>query len=121
MSQEALADRADVSVGMVRKIEQGDAKSPSIAVVARIVEALGLSLDGLAGMKPRAVRVKPGKRKGSMELSLLLDPNETPDSLSPGSHVMVTGVVKSRTRRGGNPPRTWLEIRKAEIETGGGA
>ncbi len=47
-TQDLLADRAGLSVAAVRQWEQGR-REPSLGMARRLAEALGVSLDRLAG------------------------------------------------------------------------
>lgn len=51
LSIRALAKRADVSVAYLSKLEQGDA-NPTIAILAKIAGALGVSVDDLLESSP---------------------------------------------------------------------
>jgi len=50
-SQQKLAEYAKLSYNMITKIEQGQAKYPSIQTVIKIADAFGISLDELVGRK----------------------------------------------------------------------
>jgi transcriptional regulator with XRE-family HTH domain len=50
LTQEGLARKADVTLGAVRKWERGT-RTPSFDMAIRLAEALGCSLDELAGIK----------------------------------------------------------------------
>jgi transcriptional regulator with XRE-family HTH domain len=52
LSQSQLARAADVPVGSLRQWEQGR-RTPLLDAAGRIAEALGVSLDELAGINPR--------------------------------------------------------------------
>ncbi len=45
MSQQQLAEKADISIGTVRNIEQGAVKDPGFFEVAALAYALGIELD----------------------------------------------------------------------------
>jgi transcriptional regulator with XRE-family HTH domain len=51
LSQEKLARLADISTVTLVKIEAGVAKEPTITTVAKIADALGVSIDELVGRK----------------------------------------------------------------------
>ena len=50
LSQQELAERADVPYQTIWRIERGIMKAPNIYLAARIAKALGASLDFLAGI-----------------------------------------------------------------------
>lgn len=50
-SQQKLAEKAGLSINAVTKIEQGLAESPTLKTLVKLVDALGVSLDELAGRK----------------------------------------------------------------------
>ncbi len=54
MTQQELADAAEVSVDLVRKLEQGQRHTASVPYLHRIARALGTDLDGLLG-QPQTV------------------------------------------------------------------
>jgi transcriptional regulator with XRE-family HTH domain len=60
LTQEALARRIDVSGDTVRKWERGK-RTPILDTAARLCDALGCSLDELAGRVPLAKKKKEGK------------------------------------------------------------
>jgi DNA-binding SARP family transcriptional activator/Tfp pilus assembly protein PilF/DNA-binding XRE family transcriptional regulator len=65
LTQQELADRADVSVRAVRYIEQGRVAKPRPASMRRLAEVVGLVLDGRADVRicvlgPLGVRTKAG-------------------------------------------------------------
>lgn len=51
LAQEKLARMADISTATIVKIESGVAKEPTITTVAKIANALGVSIDELVGRK----------------------------------------------------------------------
>jgi transcriptional regulator with XRE-family HTH domain len=51
LSQEKLARLADISTATLVKIEAGVAKEPTITTVAKIADALEVSIDELVGRK----------------------------------------------------------------------
>lgn len=51
LTQEKLARMADISNNTLVKIEMGMAKEPTITTVAKIANALGISIDELMGRK----------------------------------------------------------------------
>lgn len=51
----SLANRAGVSLDAIRSIEAGRVGSPGFLVVARLADALGISLDTLAAAGLRAI------------------------------------------------------------------
>ena len=59
MTREQLAERCDLSVQTIYRVEQGMTREPGIATLSRICNALGCSLDVL--VKPDS---SPGGRKG---------------------------------------------------------
>jgi putative transcriptional regulator len=50
-SQEKLAKEAIISVWVLTKIEQGSSKKPTIVTMAKIADALEISIDELIGRK----------------------------------------------------------------------
>ncbi|GAB3873696.1 hypothetical protein GCM10029964_014390 [Kibdelosporangium lantanae] len=65
LTQQELADRAEVSVRAVRYIEQGRVAKPRAASMRRLAEVVGLVLDGRADVRisvlgPLGVRTGPG-------------------------------------------------------------
>lgn len=50
-SQQKLAKKAELSYNTITKIEQGVATMPTIQTMIKIADALGISLDELAGRK----------------------------------------------------------------------
>jgi transcriptional regulator with XRE-family HTH domain len=50
-SQQKLAEKAGLSINAVTKIEQGLAESPTLKTLVKLADALGVSLDELAGRK----------------------------------------------------------------------
>ena len=52
-SQQKLAQYANLSYNMITKIEQGQAKYPSLQTAMKIADAFGISLDELAERKRR--------------------------------------------------------------------
>jgi len=50
-SQQKLAQYSDLSYNMITKIEQGQARYPSIQTVIKLADAFGISLDELVGRK----------------------------------------------------------------------
>lgn len=50
-SQQKLAQYANLSYNMITKIEQGQAKYPSIQTCIKLADAFGMSLDELVGRK----------------------------------------------------------------------
>lgn len=51
LAQEKLARLANISTATLVKIESGVAKEPTITTVAKIADALEVSIDGLVGRK----------------------------------------------------------------------
>jgi transcriptional regulator with XRE-family HTH domain len=63
LTQEALARAADVSLGAVRNWEQ-DLREPLLGTAARVADAIGVSLDALAGRPaPKPAPKRPRKKK----------------------------------------------------------
>ena len=50
-SQQKLAEKAGVSYNTITKIEQGAATQPTIQTMIKLADALGVSLDELAGRR----------------------------------------------------------------------
>lgn len=50
LTQQSLCQKANISYSTLAKIERGAIKSPSIFTIQSLVEALGISLDGLLGL-----------------------------------------------------------------------
>jgi transcriptional regulator with XRE-family HTH domain len=63
LSQAKLADLAKVSVWLVRRWEQ-TGRTPLFGTVLKVADALGVSLDELAGRQPPAGAAKGRKKKG---------------------------------------------------------
>lgn len=61
LSQQKLAELADMSLSAVRRLEYGDQKQPSIVHVAKAAQALGVTLDGLVSglAQPDADHAEP--------------------------------------------------------------
>lgn len=50
LTQQALADLAGVSQGLIARIERGNVKDPAMTVIRRLATALGITTDFLIGM-----------------------------------------------------------------------
>lgn len=88
LSQEQLADRAGISIEMVRKTEQGR-KYPRLPVLMRIAQALDVPLSELADNRPRLDGVEEGASVLALR-DVLLSPSLIPglgiaDSGEPGT------------------------------------
>jgi transcriptional regulator with XRE-family HTH domain len=53
-SQQKLAQYSGLSYNMITKIEQGQARYPSIQTVIKIADAFGMSIDDLVDRKHKA-------------------------------------------------------------------
>jgi transcriptional regulator with XRE-family HTH domain len=51
-SQQQLAQYSELSYNMITKIEQGQAKYPSIQTVIKLADAFGMSLDDIVERRP---------------------------------------------------------------------
>ena len=48
-SQQKLAEKAGISYVVITKVEQGQTKDPTLSSLTKLADALGVSLDELAG------------------------------------------------------------------------
>src|SRR4051794_22172566 len=64
LSQAQLAERAGVSVHVIRKLEQGQVDEPTWRNIVSLAQALGVSLDLFTGGPPPAVPTKAEPKRG---------------------------------------------------------
>jgi transcriptional regulator with XRE-family HTH domain len=65
LSQQALAIKAGLSIGVVARIEQGSNEEPKLATLRALAKALEITLDELVGEEeePKPAPKKKGKGK----------------------------------------------------------
>lgn len=101
LSQEILADKANISRNYISLIERGEARNMSISVLERLAEALGTTSSELTGHSPQG--------------DILIAPTLREFALSKGLSFKTVNWLAQMPRRGPEPQTVeeWAELYEA--------